>query len=64
MECPNDGGRLASSLGPVSMLNALTTTLRPIVKLPVGPYLEAMHCIEAAGSNATSAVSPSASLYR
>ena len=49
MECPDDGGRLASSLGPVSMLNALTTTLRPIVKLPVGPYLEAMHCIEAAG---------------
>ena len=43
------GGRMACGLGPLSMLSALTTLFRPLVRAPVSAYLEAMRCIDAAG---------------
>jgi hypothetical protein len=42
------GGRVASGLGSVGMMTALTTLFRPLVKAPVSAYLEAMRCIDAA----------------
>ena len=42
------GGRVASGLGPIGMMTALTTLFRPLVKAPVSAYLEAMRCIDAA----------------
>eukprot|EP01043_Picozoa_sp_COSAG02_P079114 COSAG02_NODE_18139_length_958_cov_1.370198_1_plen_162_part_10 len=44
----HQGGRVASGLGMVSALTALTTILRPLVKAPVMAYIEAMRCIEQA----------------
>eukprot|EP01046_Picozoa_sp_COSAG06_P092593 COSAG06_NODE_38816_length_419_cov_1.228125_1_plen_61_part_01 len=43
------GGRQAVGLGSVSMLSALTTLFRPLVKAPASAYLEAMGTIEDAG---------------
>eukprot|EP01043_Picozoa_sp_COSAG02_P055666 COSAG02_NODE_6493_length_3538_cov_2.563536_2_plen_478_part_01 len=43
------GGRVACGLGPLSVLSALTTLFRPLVRAPVSAYLEAMRCIDAAG---------------
>eukprot|EP01046_Picozoa_sp_COSAG06_P030003 COSAG06_NODE_2825_length_6217_cov_39.483164_5_plen_311_part_00 len=40
------GGRQAAGLGSVSMMSALTTVFRPLVKAPVCAYLEAMGTIE------------------
>ena len=43
------GGRMACGLGPLSMLSALTTLFRPLVRAPIAAYLEAMRCVDAAG---------------
>ena len=50
MEAEQLGGRVVSCLGAVAMMSALTTLFRPLVRAPVSAYLEAMRCIEAAGS--------------